>query len=258
MNSNAAVFGLQESGYGSPGGGYPTPTPEQLQAFYGAAVGGSTGSSGGGVASSGGDLRGGSSTTEPGSPGITSPYGLHSESRQPPPETKYEPSHSPTHTGQSGIISSDNGLQYANLDGSLADTKGYPSSGAYASGTHPHQTSYQGHHASLLQASYAHHYGKASSASLPLRSAIRKLIITLPGVCQTEHSVCQGGRKTRFGASGSRSSIQASKQPIWHFEPLIFCWLKISFWSKYSTNFKTICTVFGSKSMLSHIGRPNK
>ena len=190
MNSNAAVFGLQESGYGSPGGGYPTPTPEQLQAFYGAAVGGSTGSSGGGVASSGGDLRGGggSSTTEPGSP-ITSPYGLHSESRQPPPETKYEPSHSPTHT-QSGIISSDNGLQYANLDGSLADTKGYPSSGAY-SGTHPHQTSYQGHHASLLQASYAHHYGKASSPSSPLRSAIRKLIITLPGVCQTEHSVCQ-------------------------------------------------------------------
>ena len=99
MNSNAAVFGLQESGYGSPGGGYPTPTPEQLQAFYGAAVGGSTGSSGAGVTSSGNELRGGggSSTTEPGSP-ITSPYGLHSESRNPPPETKYEPSHSPTHT----------------------------------------------------------------------------------------------------------------------------------------------------------------
>ena len=238
MNSNAAVFGLQESGYGSPGGGYPTPTPEQLQAFYGAAVGGSTGSSGGGVTSSGGDLRGGSSTTEPGSPGITSPYGLHSESRQPPPETKYEPSHSPTHTGQSGIISSDNGLQYANLDGSLADTKGYPSSGAYASGTHPHQTSYQGHHASLLQASYAHHYGKASSPSSPLRSAIRKLIITLPGVCQTEHSVCQGGRKTRFGASGSRSSIQPSKQPIWDFEPLIFLLLL----KKYNTNLKSIGT----------------
>ena len=162
MNSNAAVFGLQESGYGSPGGGYPTPTPEQLQAFYGAAVGGSTGSSGAGVTSSGNELRGGggSSTTEPGSP-ITSPYGLHSESRNPPPETKYEPSHSPTHT-QSGIISSDNGLQYANLDGSLADTKGYPSSGAYT-GSHPHQASYQGHHASLLQASYAHHYGEASS-----------------------------------------------------------------------------------------------
>ena len=113
------------------------------------------------MTSSGGDLRGGSSTTEPGSPGITSPYGLHSESRNPPPETKYEPSHSPTHT-QSGIISSDNGLQYANLDGSLADTKGYPSSGAYT-GSHPHQASYQGHHASLLQASYAHHYGEASS-----------------------------------------------------------------------------------------------
>ena len=147
MNSNAAVFGLQESGYGSPGGGYPTPTPEQLQAFYGAAVGGSTGSSGAGVTSSGNELRGGggSSTTEPGSP-ITSPYGLHSESRNPPPETKYEPSHSPTHT-QSGIISSDNGLQYANLDGS-----GYPAG-------HPNQPSYQAHHASLVQASYAHHYG---------------------------------------------------------------------------------------------------
>ena len=242
MNSNAAVFGLQESGYGSPGGGYPTPTPEQLQAFYGAAVGGSTGSSGAGVTSSGNELRGGggSSTTEPGSP-ITSPYGLHSESRNPPPETKYEPSHSPTHT-QSGIISSDNGLQYANLDGSLADTKGYPSSGAYT-GSHPHQASYQGHHASLLQASYAHHYGKASSPSSPLRSAIRKLIITLPGVCQTEHSVCQGGRKTRFGAS--RSSIQPSKQPIWDFEPLIFCRLKIFFLVLVkirTTNLKDNCT----------------
>merc|ERR1719189_296951 len=75
-------------------------------------------------------------------------------------ETKYEPNHSPTHP-QSGIISSDNGLQYANLDGSGSDLKsgGYPSSGAYA-GSHPHQASYQGHHASLLQASYAHHYGE--------------------------------------------------------------------------------------------------
>ena len=158
MNSNAAVFGLQESGYGSPGGGYPTPTPEQLQAFYGAAVGGGTPSLGP-VTSSGG----GSSTTEPGSP---SPYGLHSEPKQTPMETKYEPSHSPTHP-QSGIISSDNGLQYANLDGSGSDLKsgGYPASGAYA-GSHPHQASYQGHHASLLQASYAHHYGKPTSPDL--------------------------------------------------------------------------------------------
>ena len=78
---------------------------------------------------------------------------------------------------------------------------------------------------------------------LPLlwRSAIRKLIITLPGVCQTEHSVCQGGRKTRFGAS--RSSIQPSKQPIWDFEPLIFCWLKIFVLVKlHNTNFETNCT----------------
>ena len=236
MNSNAAVFGLQESGYGSPGGGYPTPTPEQLQAFYGAAVGGgSTGSSGGGtLASSGGDLRGGgggSSTTEPGSPGITSPYGLHSESRQPPPETKYEPSHSPTHQTQSGIISSDNGLQYANLDGSLTDTKGYPSSGAYASGTHPHQTSYQGHHASLLQASYAHHYGKLGLFCSE-EICYQKIDNYSPsGVCQTERSVCQGGRKTRFGAG--RSSIQPSKQPIWDFEPLIFCRLQIFFLVKF-------------------------
>ena len=220
MNSNAAVFGLQESGYGSPGGGYPTPTPEQLQAFYGAAVGGSTGSSGGGVASSGGDLRGGggSSTTEPGSP-ITSPYGLHSESRQPPPETKYEPSHSPTHT-QSGIISSDNGLQYANLDGSLADTKGYPSSGAY-SGTHPHQTSYQGHHASLLQASYAHHYGKASS---PPEICYQKIDNYSPWSLPDRTLCLSGGRRTHFGAS--RSGIQRSKQPIWNLESRIFCQLK--------------------------------
>lgn len=149
MNSNAAVFGLQESaGYGSPGGGYPT--PEQLQAFYAA----------GGVASSGtvpssGGGGGGGSTTEPGSP---SPYDLQ---RQSQPETKYDPSHSPTHT-QSGIISSDNGLQYANLDGSAPDLKAYPGS-AYSS-SHPHQAAYQGHHASLLQASYAaHHYGKLAS-----------------------------------------------------------------------------------------------
>ena len=220
MNSNAAVFGLQESGYGSPGGGYPPPTPEQLQAFYGAAVGGSTGSSGGGVTSSGGDLRGGSSsTTEPGSPGITSPYGLHSESRQPPPETKYEPSHSPTHTGQSGIISSDNGLQYANLDGSLADTKGYPSSGAYAN---PHQTSYQGHHASLLQASYAHHYGKASSPSLPPEICYQKIDNYSPWSLP-DRTLCLSGRKKNTFWSSSRSSIQPGKQPIWDFELLFLC-----------------------------------
>ena len=146
MNSNAAVFGLQESGYGGPAGGYPT--PEQLQAFYGAAAGAGGGGAGG-LPSSGG----GGSSTEPGSP---SPYSLD---RQAPPETKYEPSHSPSHT-QSGIISSDNGLQYANLDGSGADLKGYPATGAAYPSSHPHQASYQGHHASLLQASYAHHYGK--------------------------------------------------------------------------------------------------
>ena len=53
------------------------------------------------------------------------------------------------------------------------------------------------------------------------RSAIRKLIITLLRGCQTERSVCQGGRKTRFGAG--RSGIQPGKQPIWDFELIFFC-----------------------------------
>jgi hypothetical protein len=173
MNSNAAVFGLQESGYGSPGGGYPTPTPEQLQAFYGAAVGAGGGS---------GSAPGAGAATSPGEPGSPSPYGLHGSAseRQAPPETKYEPSHSPTHAGQSGIISSDNGLQYANLDGSGGDLKaGYPS-GSYSAGSHPHQaSSYQGHHASLLQASYAHHYGR-QPRQIPYQKIDNYLLADLP------------------------------------------------------------------------------
>lgn len=149
MNSQAAVFGIcnPESGYGS---SQSYPTSEQLSAFYGSASSGGAGS--GGASSAGG---GASSGAEPSSP---SPYsGLHAD-RHHPPETKYEPNPSHSPSGQSGIISSDNGLQYANLDGSGSDLKGYGS--GYPSG-HPHQASYQAHHASLVQASYAaHHYGE--------------------------------------------------------------------------------------------------
>ena len=56
-----------------------------------------------------------------------------------------------------GIISSDNGLQYANLDGSELKAAGYAAAGYPGSG-HSHQA-YQAHH-SLVQATYAHHYGK--------------------------------------------------------------------------------------------------
>lgn len=147
MNSNSAVFGLcnpgAESGYGSSPQHYPT--SEQLTAFYGGSGGSGSG-------------------PEPDSP---SPYGsIHSESRTTnsvpsvptQPETKYEPnpSHSPTQTagaGGGGIVSSDNGLQYANLDG---DMKG----GGYPAGYPAHQSyGSAAHHASLVQASYAHHYG---------------------------------------------------------------------------------------------------
>ena len=156
MNTQAAVFGIcnPETGYGSgPGGvqGYPVAS-EHLAAFYGAGGGGSSGGSS--AASSGGG--GGASSGEPSSP---SPYGSGSSGagqgagggERHLPETKYEPSHSPS----SGLISSDNGLQYANLDGSeLKGYPGYPGSGS----SHPHQA-YQAHH-SLVQATYAHHYGK--------------------------------------------------------------------------------------------------
>ena len=152
MNSNSAVFGLcnPESGYGSP---QHYPTSEQLSAFYG----GSGGAGGGGGGGGGGSASGG----EPDSP---SPYGsIHSESRTsvpsvPQPETKYEPnpSHSPTQTA-AGIVSSDNGLQYANLDG---DMKGYPA------GYPSHQSYQAAHHASLVQASYAHHYGTPSTSNI--------------------------------------------------------------------------------------------
>jgi len=148
MNSNAAVFGICSAaesggGYGSP---QPYPTPEQLSAFY--ASGGGNGGSG-----NGGDT-----------PPLTyhGPAGLHpGESRTGGVsggviETKYEPnptSHSPT----GGIIATDNGLQYANLDGSDIKGGGYPGGGGYG---HPHHhAQYQAHHASLVQASYAHHYG---------------------------------------------------------------------------------------------------
>ena len=146
MNSNAAVFGIcsPESGYGSPAQGYPV-TTEHLSAFYGS--GGSSAPGSGGSSSGGG----GNSSGEPSSP---SPYssaggGGHSD-RHHAPEPKYEPSHSPN----SGIISENNGLQYANLDGSelkAAGYAGYPGSG------HSHQA-YQAHH-SLVQSAYAHHYG---------------------------------------------------------------------------------------------------
>ena len=129
---------------------------------------------------------GGGGSSGPAEPSSPSPYpgsALHGErGHHPPPETKYEPSHSPT--GQAGIISSDNGLQYANLDGSgeAALKSGYPA-GGYPAG-HPHQASYQAHHASLVQASYAHHYGKGFVSSLRSIPAtgdlIRKLIINLP------------------------------------------------------------------------------
>ena len=135
MNTNAAVFGLcggQEGGYGSP---QHYPTSEQLSAFYG---------SGGGSGGSGGD------------PGSPSPYPIiHSDVRTSQPETKYEPNPSHSPPSQSGIISSDNGLQYANLDGS-GDIKGYPAG-------YPTHHQYGAHHASLVQASYAHHYGRLCS-----------------------------------------------------------------------------------------------
>ena len=154
MNSNAAVFGIcsPETGYGSP---QSYPTSEQLSAFYGSGGGG--GGSGGGGSGGGGGGGGGGSGGDPGSPSPYHAHSLHSDSRQAPPETKYEPNPSHSPGGQAGVISSDNGLQYANLDGSGPDIKGY--AGAYP-GSHPsHQASYQAHHASLVQASYAHHYG---------------------------------------------------------------------------------------------------
>ena len=161
MNTQAAVFGIcnPETGYGSgPGGvqGYPVAS-EHLAAFYGSGGGGSSGASS--AASSGGG--GGASSGEPSSP---SPYGSGSsgagqgagaEDRRHLPETKYEPSHSPS----SGLISSDNGLQYANLDTGAGpgELKGYP--GAYpGSGAHPGHQAYQAHHSLVQQ--YAHHYGK--------------------------------------------------------------------------------------------------
>ena len=166
MNTQAAVFGIcnPETGYGSgPGGvqGYPVAT-EHLSAFYGSG-GGSSGASS--AASSGGG--GGGSSGEPSSP---SPYsggsggpgsgsglghGSGAGSDRHLPETKYEPSHSPS----SGLISSDNGLQYANLDTGAGpgELKGYP--GAYpGSGAHPGHQAYQAHHSLVQQ--YAHHYGK--------------------------------------------------------------------------------------------------
>ena len=164
MNSNAAVFGIcnpETAGYGSgPASvqGYPPGvTSEHLSAFYGSAAS-SAGS--GSAPSSGGGSAGSVSGAEPSSP---SPYGSggagqHTSERSHgsvAPETKYEPSHSPGAGAGAGIISSDNGLQYANLDGSeLKGYPGYPGSGS----SHPHQA-YQAHH-SLVQATYAHHYGK--------------------------------------------------------------------------------------------------
>ena len=154
MNSNTAVFGIcnPESSYGS-GQSYSA-TSEHLSAFYGSqsASGGSGGSSSGG---------GGGSSGEPSSPSPYGAGGVHGERNHHPPETKYEPSHSPT----SGIISSDNGLQYANLDGS--ELKGYS---GYPGSAHPHQA-YQAHQ-SLVQATYAaHHYGKLA-LSLSLTSLL--------------------------------------------------------------------------------------
>ena len=157
MNSNAAVsFGQlcspETGGYPGGGpGGYPV-TTEHLAAFYSQA-GAGAGSGGG----SGGSAGGGSS----GEPSSPSPYGANnSESRGhhtgAGEVTKYEPSHSPT----SGIISSDNGLQYANLDGSelKAGAAGYP---GYPGSNH-HQAAYQAHH--LVQ-QYAHHYGKGFNST---------------------------------------------------------------------------------------------
>ena len=162
MNTQAAVFGIcnPETGYGA-GQGYPGVASEHLAAFYGAGGGG--GSSGtSSAASSGGG--GGASSGEPSSP---SPYGSGSSGaggqgagsgseRHSLPETKYEPSHSPS----SGLISSDNGLQYANLDTGAGpgELKGYPGSGYPSSGaSHPGHQAYQAHH--LVQSAYAHHYG---------------------------------------------------------------------------------------------------
>ena len=162
MNTQAAVFGIcnPETGYGA-GQGYPGVASEHLAAFYGAGGGG--GSSGGSSAASSGG-GGGASSGEPSSP---SPYGSGSSGaggqgaggseRHSLPETKYEPSHSPS----SGLISSDNGLQYANLDTGAGpgELKGYPGSGYPASGaSHPGHQAYQAHH-SLVQSAYAHHYG---------------------------------------------------------------------------------------------------
>ena len=157
MNSNAAAvsFGQlcspESGGYpGAGAGGYPV-TTEHLAAFYGAGAGAGSGGS------SGGSAGGGGSSGEPSSP---SPYG-NNESRHhtAAPETKYEPSHSPT----SGIISSDNGLQYANLDGSElkagagAGYPGYP-------GSNHHQAAYQAQAHHLVQ-QYAHHYGKGFNST---------------------------------------------------------------------------------------------
>lgn len=156
MNSNAAgVFGLcgpltPDGGVGG-GGGYGsgspghnnTPSyPDQLSAaFYGGGQTSTTPTSLGGIpppplTAATSNNNSAVSNNDPESP--LSSYGGHggvghpSESRLtptggiPPLETKYEPSHSPTalqqhhhHSHQQGIISgAENGLQYANLDGS--------------------------------------------------------------------------------------------------------------------------------------------
>jgi len=144
MNTNAAAFGIcpPEAAYG---GSPHYPSSEQLSAFYG------SGSSGGGDPGSPG---GGSGN---GYPGVTGGDSLRTGSGGPivtsQPETKYEPNPSHSPTGQPGLLSGEAGLQYANLDGS-ADIKGYPSG-------YPHHHGYSAaQHASLVQASYAHHYGE--------------------------------------------------------------------------------------------------
>ena len=158
MNSNAALFCNPESGYGSPTQGFPV-TTEQLSQYYA----NSSTAPGSGGSSSGGGGGGGGSSGEPSSPSPYGSGGVHSD-RHHPPETKYEPSHSPT----SGIISSDNGQIYANLDGSELKAAAYAQAGYPGSG-HPHQA-YQAHHSLVQQ--YAHHYGKGSSIST-CRQAIR-------------------------------------------------------------------------------------
>jgi hypothetical protein len=159
MNSNAAVFGIcsaaaESGGYGSP---QPYPTPEQLSAFY--ASGGGSGSGNGGDTpplTYHGAGSGGLHPAESRTGGVVSGGVI---------ETKYEPnptSHSPT----GGIIASDNGLQYANLDGSDIKGGGYAGGGGGGYGHPHHHAQYQAHHASLVQASYAHHYGTGEGGGL--------------------------------------------------------------------------------------------